>query len=169
MTKVLPLAAVLLFAAPLAAQVPGYPNGCAACGIEHYIDTPRELATTMTISNGLPVTFNWPVPVISGDWAIGGWGFECQSGAAVDRVEAFYSDDSGFYQPLPWWLTRLTFGVERPDVAAAYRAKCPAVSSSTGFDLHIYPGALPIGTHVLLVNVWRGPYRQQSTRVVVVQ
>lgn len=150
-----------LFVAALAvgvsAQIPGYPNGCARCGVRSFIDTPGDSTDAAFL------------PVVSGEWIIGGWGFECQSGRLADRVEVSYSNDRGFYAPVPTYLTRLETGIARPDVQAAFNAGCLDTPHDAGFHLRLYPGAIPSGVRVLVITVWRGPYMAQSRRTIVVR
>jgi hypothetical protein len=54
-------------------------------------------------------------------------------------------------------------------VQRAYLAACPNVVRETGYHLRVYPGAIPPGTHVLVVNVWRGPYVQAFRLVAVLK
>ena len=138
------------------AQIPGYPNGCARCGTYAFVDS--------------PATPDAKVPVATaGDWIVAGWGFECESGQPVTRVELWYSGDDGFYKPVPYWLTGLYAGVYRPDVANAFRGACPKVTQYTGYGLQVLAGAVPVGTRALIVNAWRGPYMTQTRRIIVVR
>lgn len=138
----------------LVLQVPGYPNGCATCGVVAAIDVPA-----------LPIG---ALPAVPSTFLIAGWGFECESGAPVDRVDVFYSGDDGFFKAAPWWLLHLDFIVPRPDVQAAFVVACPAVARETGWQLTVFD-AVPRGVRVLRVNIWRGAYMTQLTRTVAVQ
>lgn len=149
------LVLIVLLTTVASAQIPGYPNGCARCGVYGYVDTPAAPDTS--------------IPTVTGEWVIAGWGFECESGDAVDRVDLWSSDDDGYFKPVPYWLTRLEPGIERPDVAAAFVSHCPRVSYRSGYGVYIQAGAVPAGTRVIIINAWRGPYYSQQRRIVVVK
>src|SRR3990170_6765099 len=78
-TSVMILASAAL--AVMLGQVPGFPNNCPKCGVVSYVDLPNDGATA---TEGL---------------YIAGWGFECESGAAADRVDVFYQGDDGVFVP----------------------------------------------------------------------
>ena len=149
------LALVCSTAVPLSAQVPSVPSGCTKCGVYGYVDGPGD-----------PVT---AVPIVSGGWTISGWGFECVSGIAVDRVDVFASNDDGTYTPIPPAAQHLYLGYARPDVQQAYQGACPAVSGVSGFAVQLDAGAVPVGTRALVMNLWRGPYFAQTRRIVVIR
>lgn len=155
-TVTLIVALLVTFTCSTAAQIPGYPNGCAKCMVFGYVDAPADPAVVVA------------VPVVSGEWMVAGWGFECESGRAVDRVDVWYSDADGFFKPVPWQRTRLVTGIARPDVVQAYQGYCQRVEGSTGYGLMIDAGAIPPGTRMIVINAWRGPYYHQSRRVVLV-
>lgn len=140
--------------ATLLAQIPGYPNGCARCGVISYVDLPSDSAT-----------------VLQGAIYIAGWGFECESGTAADRVDVFYQGDDGWYVPAGGAGNHgngdLYLGVARPDVQAAYAGYCPGVTGTSGWHFY-FTQALPLGTRQLAINVWRGPYVQTHFRIVTV-
>lgn len=156
MKNILTLLVVALFVLPASAQVPNAPNACPLCRVFSYVDTP---AANIGVS----------LPLVGRSVTLDGWGLECTSGRAADRVEVFYSADDGFYKPVPWYLTALDTQIPRPDVAAAFVSLCPRVEAATGWHLTIQPGAIPAGIRVLRINVWRAPYFETSIRVLVVQ
>ena len=165
--KRLPLALLLALGLSFqaSAQIPYLPNGCPTCRVYAWVDAPRDYLVTVKGFGELPGA----LPIVEGAWVIMGWGFECQSGRPVDRVDVAYSSDDGVFKPAPWYLTRLDVGVPRPDVAAAYRGTCPEVAGDTGYTLHLFPGAVPLGTRVITITARRGPYSSQSRRIVVVR
>ena len=149
------IVAVGLFSQGAIAQVPGYPNGCLKCGVYSYIDTPADPMAAL--------------PILTNDIVIEGWGFECESGQPANRVDVWYSDASGVFTNVDYRRVTLIPGYTRADVFEGFRSHCPNVSGVTGFSAVVEAGAVPIGTRVLIINVWRGPYYQQSRRVVVIR
>lgn len=118
---------------------------CPRCGVAGYVDYPKSGAT-LTRDNIL----------------LAGWGFECVSGRAVNRVDVWYEVDDmpGSWLPLkqPWWALHPA-AIDRPDVAAAYATVCPAVSRTSGWWLQITnpppPGARRIMLKLFSGDVWR--------------
>lgn len=145
---------VALFVVSLLMQVPGYPNGCARCGVFSYVDVP---SVETTVSQGAIY--------------LAGWGFECESGSPADRVDVFYQGDDGWYVPAGGAGNHgngdLYFGVPRPDVQAAYTGSCPNVTTQSGWHFY-FTQPVPLGTRQLAINVWRGPYFQTHYRTVTV-
>ena len=88
-------------------QVPGFPNSCAKCGVISYVDVPSD-----------------GTAVMQGALFLAGWGFECESGQAVDRVDVFYQSDNGDFVPAGGAGVHgngeLYAGLYRPDVQAAF-------------------------------------------------
>jgi hypothetical protein len=114
--------------------------------------------------------FNWcPTCVVYAnvDWAthdtIAGWGFECTSGGAVDRVDVWYRGDDGQFYPVPppvgyTLLVNATYGVsiQRPDVHDAYAGACPNVTQDEGYQQYLAT-PIPAGPRDIWVVSWRGP------------
>lgn len=147
MNRFLGLVTALLLAATLNASAQLL--GCAQCYVISYIDAPADNATTV------------------GPFYIAGWGFLCEGGAAIDRVEVWYQKDDGYFDYLPQPAGSLYAGLHRPDVQAAYQAHCPQVTSHSGF--HLYMSNLPpAGTRVLALNVWRGSFYEQHRRTLTI-
>lgn len=149
------IALVLLsLAAPVFAQdvtdVSQYDPGrwfqpaCPKCGMKAAIDWVQALTIDGT---RLPV--------------IAGWGFECQSGRAADRVEAFAWDPArGVFVPV---TTELRWpNIRREDVFNAKVSECSNAPADSGFGAAI-TGTLPEGSTMLQINVWRGPYHQTTS------
>lgn len=114
---------------------------CPTCGVHGYVDAPQAGATLIR-----------HVTVIEG------WGHECVSGAPVDRVDVWYEGESGRWVSLKQAEWALHVGVyARPDVAQAYRAVCPNVSSATGWWLEL-TNPPPVGARRVRFELWRGPY-----------
>lgn len=153
MRRFLVALSLLLVATSAAAQTePSFP-GCAACGVAGFVDIP---ATSATVSNA---------DLLARRAAVEGWGFECVSGAPVDRVDLFVEDDAepGIWHPVPSTdpnaSTALTWSgyIARPDVVTAFSASCPAVTPAAGFVRWI-DRDLPLGAHRFLFVLWKGPY-----------
>lgn len=140
----------LAFLAPAAAQIPGYPNGCATCAVYGWIDSPAQGA----------------IPTVSQSkvWVIGGWGFQCYNGQPADRVDVAYRGDDGYFHGA-FGTWNLTFG-ERPDVTYAYGGLCPNMTNTlVGFSaLYGYASRIPLGEREVSIGVWRGPYYELHTR-----
>lgn len=135
----------LLVASPASAQVPGYPNGCATCYINGFMDLPSA-TQVVTVNPGA-------------QFGAAGWSYFCFDGQGADRYDAWWYDDQGFGHPIaPSAVHVYTF--DRADVRAAFKAQCPAIDSArnNGFWVVVDSGQIPTGTHVVAVNLWHGPY-----------
>lgn len=81
---------------------------------------------------------------------IAGWGFECGSGAGVDQIDIYYSDDTA-----PNGIRRVKdyviyFAQDRPDVMNHFLPYCPRVHSNTGWA--VYPTRpIPSGRRTLWI------------------
>lgn len=135
-------AIIALASAGSAAQVPTFPNACARCGVFSFVDSPEAEATVMRR-----------------DLVFKGWGFECEGGGRVDRVDLSYQDYSGYWRPLVQDHWTLASGLHRPDVAGAFRAVCPNVTEYAGWHLYV-TNPPPAGLRRVALNIWVGPYFQ---------
>ena len=117
----LALVASWLSIVALSAQIPWHPNGCSTCRVYAWVDAPRDYVITVPGFGELSST----LPIVAGAWVIAGWGFECMSGRAIDRVDVAYSGDDGLFHPAPWYLMRLDVGVPRPDQGTGVRVREP--------------------------------------------
>jgi hypothetical protein len=148
---------VMIFAsaalAVMLGQVPGFPNNCPRCGVISYVDFP---------SDGVAA---------AQELYIAGWGFECESGTAVDRVDVFYQGDDGVFVPAGGSGAHgngdLYGSLLRPDVRAAFGAHCPNLGANSGWHFY-FTHNLPPGTRRLAINVWRGAYFQTHYRTVTI-
>lgn len=134
-------------------EVPGgkgsFP-GCKTCGVYSYVDLP---APEVTVS--------------ATNFVVAGWGFECFSGQAADRVDVFYQDYDGYWVPLLQPVTALNYGsVDRPDVQRAFKPFCPNVPGVTGWHMNVVNA--PLGLRRFQFNVWRGPYYETHFRTYLV-
>lgn len=149
------LVATVVASIGVAAQVPDYQNGCARCGITSFIDYPASNASAD-----------------SGAIYLAGWGFECESGRAADRVDVFYRGNDGNFVPAGGAGTHgngaLYWGIGRPDVQNAFRQHCPSVTANVGWHFY-FTTPLPAGARELAINVWYGPYRQTHYRTVTIR
>lgn len=139
---------VLLLAVLLAACLPS--TGSAGAGVVSWVDVPA------------------PETLLSADGLLAGWGFECYTGAATDRVDVWYQGDDGNFVPVqtPGAAT-LYPGLYRPDVRAAFAGACPNVTPWVGWHVYVH-APIPSGRRTLAINVWRGPYYQTHVRTVVI-
>ena len=133
------------------AQVPGFPNGCRDCVVYSYVDDAPDGATVAAAG----LTFE-------------GWGFECNSGQGIDRVDVWFQDYEGIYHPLEQGDGALTHGIYRPDVRAHYAPYCPNVTGDSGWRLTLN-NPPPTGLRRLVINVWRGPIFQTHERLYLVK
>ena len=122
--------------------------GCPRCGVLSYVDLPAPGAT-----------------VTQGALFIAGWGFECESGLFVNRVDVWVQNDEGFYVPLP--VQTFAKNLPRPDIVAAYQPSCPHVTSNSGWHCYLIAPP-PFGTRNLAINVWREPYVETHIRSVTI-
>ncbi len=94
-------------------------------------------------AQGCPTCFvagNTDTPAADGGFYpgyIAGWGFECGSGAGVDQIDIYYSDDTA-----PNGIRRVKdyviyFAQDRPDVMQYFLPVCPRVHTNTGWA--VYP------------------------------
>lgn len=149
----LPAAALLAlsFTFGAHAQTPNPAPGCANCGMRSYVDIPG----TRDAHGGL---------------FIAGWGFECASGQPADRVDVWWQQDDGFFAPAGGAGTHgnglLTYGLYRPDVLQHYAPYCPASNGMVGWHFY-FTAQVPPGTRQVKINVWRGPFMETHTRVVL--
>jgi hypothetical protein len=136
-------------------QVPGFPNNCAKCGVISYVDIPSD-----------------GTGVLQGSLYLAGWGFECESGQAVDRVDVFYQSDNGDFVPAGGAGAHgngaLYASLVRPDVKAAFGAHCPNLGGTSGWHFY-FTKSVPPGVRQLAINVWRGAYFQTHYRTVTVR
>jgi hypothetical protein len=118
-------------------------GSCQLCGVQSWVDIAA------------------PAP---GGFLVAGWGVECVSGRAANRVDVFYRGDDGFdHQILGDW--QWLGVVERKDAQAYLLPMCPNATSLSGF--HVYSQTpIPSGNRLITINVWRGPYYQQHKRPV---
>lgn len=145
------LAVITLVTGQLSAQIPGLPNGCSNCGVVGWIDIPKE-GTTPTVS--------------ATGFMIGGWGLECASGRATDRVDVYYSGDDGFDRPAK--PTRFTdYTLPRPDVFRQFLPSCTQVTGTSGFQAYVT--GVPVGDRTLRINIWREALFITQVRRVHVQ
>jgi hypothetical protein len=122
-------------------------GACTRCAVYSYVDFVTPYPTGLLIA---------------------GWGFECESGRAATRIDAWYEGDDGFFhQILPdyQWIG----AVPRKDVERAFTPACPNLAERPYAGFHVWSEAkIPSGTRVIVVNVWREPYFQQHRRTVVI-
>jgi len=143
--------AVLLSAGLLQAQ-------CGTCYVVGWVDNP--------VINTPPPTFSQ-----SATNHVYGWGFRCYDAYPIDRVTGFYRGDDGYFVPFTG-LIIVGYG-QRPDVAAAYNASCPALINNDWVGVAAtFPVAnIPVGTRDIIINYWVGPllnvYQQSRTITVV--
>ena len=152
---VLVVALLVFFARPVAAQDFGtqfdpqewFKAACPKCGLRSSVDW---------IQN---------VPLPEGDRPVlAGWGFECVSGRAVDKVDANAWDPAqGKYVPV---RTELRWqAIPRPDVLGS--APGCTVPMDSGFGAVIV-GALPAGATSLKIVVWAGQtYHSAPTTIMI--
>jgi hypothetical protein len=107
-------------------------------------------------AQGCPTCFvagNTDTPAMDGapyPGFIAGWGFECGSGAGVDQIDIYYSDDTA-----PNGIRRVKdyviyFAEDRPDVMIHYLPICPRVHSNTGWA--VYPTTpIPSGRRTIWI------------------
>lgn len=133
------VAALLLTSSAASAQtVPGYPGGCPSCVVLSNID--------------------WATHSV-----VAGWAFECTTGEAVNRVEAWYQTDAGPWVPakiLPNGQVSfvnefMQVPIPRPDVAGVFAPWCPRVTPNAGFHYY-FAEPLPVGPRYIYVTTWRG-------------
>lgn len=124
--------------------------GCPTCGVLSAIDTPTAASPSPTVP--------------SGAFYIAGWGFECFSGAATNRVEVYYRNDDG---EMVVAKTTLIKGLARMDVQRAFSGEC-VVPWDSGFHLYFHT-PLPRGQREIYINVWRGAYYETHRRDVFVR
>lgn len=106
--------------------------------------------------------------VSAASMAIEGWGFECASGQAIDRVDVFFEDYDGYFHPLKQAEWTLHAGLYRPDVRDHWSAHCPNVSTNAGWRLTL-SNPPPVGLRRIIVNVWRGGLFEGHGRVYLVK
>ena len=92
-------------------QVPGFPNSCAKCGVISYVDVPSD-----------------GTAVMQGALFLAGWGFECESGQAVDRVDVFYQADNGDSCPPEALASTVTANSMRASIARMCRPPSPPIA-----------------------------------------
>lgn len=124
---------------------------CPACVVESYIDIP-DPSTLPVVGTAQP-------------WGVAGWGFLCESGQATHRVDLFYRGDDGFDHPIPSSALTNYWDLNRPDVSTAFASACPNVYGHwTGYTVIIAGSAVPVGTRLITVNTWVGPYLHTEYR-----
>lgn len=145
MKKILVAIALILFAAPAFAQVPGYPNGCATCYINGFMDLPSP-TQVVTVAPGA-------------QFGAAGWSYFCYDGQEADRYNVFWYDESGNGHQIASSAVHV-YQFDRPDVRAAFGGACPAINGSrnNGFWVVVDYGQIPVGTHIVAINLWHGPY-----------
>lgn len=125
-------------------------QGCPSCFVVSWIDAPGN---GDTVSN-------------SAGWWIGGWGFLCESGHPVERVDVYYRGDDGYFRPAG--ATVLYSNLYRPDVINAFVAGCPNLYGKDVGWMAFPNGSVPPGFRELAINVWVGPYYQTHMRYIMV-
>jgi hypothetical protein len=131
---------------------------CPKCFVVAYVDVP---APTQTISR---------TDLLSGLAQFQGWGFQCYTGAGVDRVEIWIETSRQFGDGTYEWeqikqAGTVYGGSYRPDVAAAYVSYCPNVSLFSGYSLYVtnWPREY-LGAHRVQFVAWNGPYHTAVIR-----
>ncbi len=153
--------ALIAFAAPAFAQTDTsqydpqtwFAPACPSCGVLAYLDVP---SSTSTISR---------TDLLAGNVQFQGWGFECVSGAPIDRVDVYVETSDGVWTPVKQGGA-LRFGsIYRPDAAAAFRSSCPNVGDWTGWALQIttWPD-WALGARRVQLWIWKGPYHARQIR-----
>ncbi len=129
-------------------------GGCARCIVVSYVDVPlASQVPTVSQSQG---------------FVAHGWGFLCEQGLPVNRIDVWYQQDTGYFAPLTQPSGALIgVGDARPDVQAAYAAHCPGLNAFTGWRLRV-THMPPIGTRQIAFTVWREPYYEVHYRQVEV-
>lgn len=92
---------------------------------------------------------------------LAGWGFQCQSGQAVDRFDVYYIAADGRLHRAKdaWWIT----GLWRPDVANYFSgAGCPTVRVESGWHIYL-PTPIPEDAISVSVVLWRGSLYETHT------
>jgi len=136
------IAAIVLSAGYAQAQW----NWCPTCYVAGHVDTPG-------------------VDGAAYPGYVAGWGFECESGAGVDRIDVYYTDDAA-----PSGIRRVKdyviyFAQDRPDVESAFLKSCPHVHSNTGWA--VYPlTPIPSGHRRLWVVMWKASIAVTQSRMV---
>jgi hypothetical protein len=144
-----------LCATTVSAQAPwgarGSFPGCPDCGVWSWVDDPADQVTVSTRA-----------------FVIQGWGFECVSGRPVDRVDVWYQDYNGAWQPLKQAQEALAAGaVWRGDVVQfGPTVGCPNVAANTGWVLSVT--GMPLGLRRVRIVAWKGPYFEAHTRTYLV-
>jgi len=136
---------VMSSASLAAAQVPGYPNGCASCIVTGSIDLPTPTQVETITSGGM--------------FGAAGWLFFGFDGQGVDRVEVAWFDNKGYAHYVDsQYVHYQTFA--RPDVNIAYAPYFPAIAGSqtSGWWIGVDHDGLPNGTHVIQLSLWHGVY-----------
>lgn len=126
-----------------------FKSACPTCGVHGYLDYPKTGASLMRSTV-----------------LMAGWGFECVSGRAIDRIDVWYEPDDfpGAWLPLKQadGAARIA-AVNRPDVSAAYERACPNAPGNAGWWL-LLTNPPPAGARRIMLKLWSGPYHADLVR-----
>jgi hypothetical protein len=109
---------------------------------------------------------NVDTPNLATPWqgTISGWGFNCESGASVDKIDVYYSNATISKRADSY---PLALNLERPDVETYFRPWCPKMSTTTGWTV-AFKTPIPSGTWRISVVLWKGLVSTTQTGLVVV-
>ncbi len=125
--------------------------GCPTCGVWSWVDYPAPLSQVSTRA-----------------FSLSGWGFECVSGQAVDRVDVFYQDYDGVNHPTQLLPTSRYGFIHRWDVVLfGVSVDCGVVDLYSGWAVTVT--GVPPGLRLITINVWRGPYVETHERIYLVK
>lgn len=166
---------VALLVTPVAAQPPlgsggrGSFPGCPICGVWSWVDYPLIERDPLDVWLGLAINPRQREPVSAANFWAAGWGFECVSGQAIDRIDVFYQDYEGIWQPLRQPDSALRAGIfDRPDVVRfAPTVQCASPVVATGWALKIH--GMPTGFRRVRLEIWWGPYHERQEFTVLVR
>ena len=134
------------------APVPTWGSGwCPTCYVASYVDIPSTSAA----------------PYVG---YLAGWAFQCENGAAITKVDVYYTDSTapnGQRRVLDaMWLP----GGERLDVQRHFvrTGTCPKAPSNSGWAIW-FPTPIPKGTRTISIVLWYQQIASTSTRTVMIQ